>query len=70
MSEHDGVTKLPKLTGAEHYINWRRRLKAYIQRNDIELFGLSNRPESENTREQTRWRNAIFKAKKRNNFVS
>ena len=63
MSEHDGVTKLPKLTGAEDYINWRQRLKAYIQRNDIELFGLSNRPESENTREQTRWRNAMFKAK-------
>lgn len=42
--DRDGGTKLPKLTGAIDLINWRRRVTAYIQKQDIELLGLKPRP--------------------------
>ena len=61
--DRDGVTKLPKLMGADNFVNWKRRIKAYIQRNDIDLQGLSSRPDTENQREISRWRAAMVKAK-------
>lgn len=42
--ELDVVTKLPKLTGAEDFTNWRRRVGEYIEQQDIELIGLKTKP--------------------------
>lgn len=65
MSDHDGggVTKLPELTGLEDYINWRRCEKPYIQRNDTEPFGLTDRPDTENSRVQNHYLNFMIRAK-------
>lgn len=67
MSEQDRsvVTKLAKLKGANKYINWKRRIKAYIQRTDTKLVGLSDCPKNENQHKKKQWRNAMVKAKLR-----
>lgn len=59
------MTRLPKLTEADNYINWRRWIKEYIQRNYTELLGLSDCPENETQREQARWSSAMVKARSR-----
>lgn len=45
MASDQDFGKLPKLTGANDFIFWRRRIKAYIQPNDIDLIGLTNLPD-------------------------
>lgn len=37
MASRNSVTKLPKLDGAEYFINWKRRVKAYSQQLNIKL---------------------------------
>lgn len=62
-SDKDGVTKLPKLTGADDYINWRRRVKAYLQQQDIDLIGLTDRPDLTPAAQHRKWRELNVKAK-------
>lgn len=61
--DRDGVNKLPKLTGADDFINWRRRVKAYLQQQDIDLLGLTDRPDAGSTTQNRRWLEFNVKAK-------
>lgn len=54
---------MPELTGADNYINWKRRIKAYIERTDMELIELSDRLENENQNKQKQWRDDMVMAK-------
>lgn len=62
-TDGDSVAKLPRLTGAGDYIPWRRRIKAYIQRDDIELIELKPRPEGATTAQIARWNRSNIRAK-------
>lgn len=44
-SKRDVVTKIPMITGVEDFVNWKRRAIAYLQNQDYELLGMSDRPE-------------------------
>lgn len=63
MAAREAVTKLPKLTGAEDFISWKRRVKAYIQQNDINLTGLKEASQDGTTAQQPRWYEEDIKAK-------
>lgn len=55
---------IPKLNGAKDLILWRRRIKAFIQREDFELVGLTERPEEDASVAQlSRWKGAMLRAK-------
>lgn len=62
MSDKDGVTKLPKLIEADDFVNWRHRVKAYLQTKDINLLGPTTRLEEESALQQRRWLEASIKA--------
>lgn len=57
------MTRLPKLSGTDDYINWRRRVKAFLQQNDVDLFGLSDKPDLAGAAQQRRWLELNAKAK-------
>lgn len=62
--ESDTLAKLPKLSGGKDFIPWKRRVKAYIQKDDIELLGLQETPEEDVSAEDLlKWKKAMFKAK-------
>lgn len=48
----DGILKRSKLTVADVFINWRRRVKAYLQQQTIDSLGLTNRLDSASTVQQ------------------
>lgn len=62
-TEVDLVTKLPRLSGAQDFINWRRRLKAYICRKDVDLQGIEEKPHSVNSDVTRDSRKKMIKAK-------
>lgn len=62
-SGRDGVTKLPKLTGAKEFENWRQHVKDYFQQPDVHILGLNDRPDPESTTKQRRWIESNVKAK-------
>lgn len=49
------VTKLPKQTGAKDFVNWKRRVKAYLQNQGYELLGLRDRPEIASATMNLKW---------------
>lgn len=55
------MTNLPKLTGAEDFVNWKRRVKAYLQNQDFELIGLSDLPESASAELNRKWKESNVK---------
>lgn len=59
----DGVTTLPKVTGANDFINWRRHVKAYLQQQDIDLLELTDRLDGGSTTQNRRWLELNVKAK-------
>jgi len=63
MSNDQDILKFPKLTGAKDFIPWRRRMKAYIQRSDIDLLGLSDLQENASASQRNAWKKAMIKAK-------
>lgn len=63
MSGEQDLFKVAKLTGTKDFIPWRRRMRAYIQRTDVELLGLSELPENATAAATNRWRTAMVKAK-------
>lgn len=63
MTDQEHLSKLPKLAGADDYINWRRRVKAFLQTKDFELFGLNDRPEDASAAQLRRWVEANVRAK-------
>lgn len=62
-TDQDTVTKLPKLTCAADYIHWRRRVYAYICRNDFELLSFEDEPIQASAAVKKRWMQAMIKAK-------
>ena len=62
-ADQDLTSKLPKLTGAKDFIPWRRQMKAYIKRNDLELLGLTNLVDDANAAQRTRRNKAMIRAK-------
>lgn len=69
-SNIDGVTKIPKLTRVDDLINWRRRAKAFLQQQDVELLHLTTRPKSASSSHQCCWLEANIKAKNPITFTS
>lgn len=63
MTAREATTKSPKLTGAEEFINWKMRVKAYIQQNDIDLTGLKEAPQDGMAAQQQKWYEANIEAK-------
>jgi len=63
VDENDPITKLPKLHTQADYILWRRRVYAFLRRNDVELLGLSEEPEDASAAVKKRWFEASTKAK-------
>lgn len=61
--ERDGMTNLPMLTGVDELINWCRRVKSYLQQQDIELFELTDRPDSTLAAQHKRWIETNIKSK-------
>lgn len=61
--ETDGVSRIPKLTGSEDFINWRRRVKVFLQKRDVVLLGLSEKSEEGTGAQQRRWFKSMIKAK-------
>lgn len=53
--DRDGVTKLPKLTGSDDFINCRRLVKAYLQQQDIDLLQLTDRPDDKSNTQNRCW---------------
>lgn len=62
-TERDGVTKLPKSKVADDFISWRRRVKAYLQLQEIDLIGLTNLPDPTLVTQHRRWLQANVKSK-------
>lgn len=64
MSSKQDLYRIPKLSGAKKFINWRRRIKAQIQQNDFELLGFIERPsELTSSRQMSSWQKSMVKAK-------
>ena len=61
----DSVSKIPKLSGEKDYINWKRRVLAYIERYDYQLLCFQDRPSGRGiTDEQIlAWREANSRAR-------
>lgn len=61
------VLRLPNLTTADIYVNYRRRGKAHLQQQDFEFIGLTDLPEASTVarhrRWHKRWRKTNVKAK-------
>lgn len=62
MKGNDSINKLFELTGADHYVNWRRPNKVTLQRKDVGLFDLANRLGNTNTVQSRRWVKANVRA--------
>lgn len=62
-SERDGVNKHPNLTVAEDFVNWKGRVKAYLQTHDYELLSWSGLPESASTAMNRKWQESNVKDK-------
>ena len=54
-TNQDPVTRLQKMISAEDYILWKRRLNAYLRRDDAELIGLTDARVSNNASVRKRW---------------
>jgi len=61
-TEQDPVTKLPKLTCAADYMRWRRRVYAYIRRQDVELLCFEDEPVQASSAIKKKWLQAMIKA--------
>lgn len=59
----ESVLKFSKLTGADGYVKWRRRMEAHLLQQDFELFGLADPPKASNVARHRRWREGNMKAK-------
>ena len=55
--------KLPRLEKPKHFIQWKRRIKAYIRRDDPLLIGLSEKPENFSPTTHANWPKRSVKAK-------
>jgi len=62
-AEQDPITKLPKLGNSKDYIHWRRRVHAFIRRNDFELLGFTEEPVGASVAIRKKWLEAMIKAK-------
>ena len=58
-----GSVKLPRLEKPEDFIQWKRRMKAYIRRDDPLLLGLSQKPENFSPTSHANWLKKSVKAK-------
>ena len=64
MSNSDAASvKLPKLEKPEDFSQWKRRMKAYIRRDDPLLVGLSEKPENFSPTTHANWLKRSVKAK-------
>ena len=65
MPEHDVdlVSKLAKLNRPDDYILWKRRVFAYIRKNDAELLGFETQPSSNSSAVRKKWFEHMIKAK-------
>lgn len=63
MATRKNVTNLPKLHGAEAFINWRRSVKAYIQQSDASFIGIREAFEEGPATQKEKWFETSVKAK-------
>ena len=64
MSKSDAASvKLPRPEKPEDFIQWKRRMKAYIRRDDPLLLGLSEKPENFSPDTHSQWLKRSVKAK-------
>lgn len=62
-SDKNYFMKLPKLNGAEDYINWNRRVYACTRRQDIEFLCFTDGPENVSNAAKKKWLEAMIHAK-------
>lgn len=62
-TEHDTVTKLPKLNSSKDYLHWKRRVYAYLRREDFELLCFREEPEDATSAQKRKWLKAMVEAK-------
>jgi len=62
-SEHDSITRLPKLNGHGDYIQWCRRLHAFLRREDPPLVGLQEETTDASVSQHNTWIKMSVKAK-------
>lgn len=62
-TRHDTITKLPRLTCAADYINWKRLIHAYIRRNDFEFLGFTDEPQNASSASRKKWMEAMVTTK-------